>query len=371
MTLLIRPPHILLAFGALASAVALGCDEGGSSDPTLAGAGSPPANAGSASVMAGSGGSAASAGGGAGTSSAGASGAGTAGAAAGSGSSGLGGALATGGTSAGSGGANIAGNAGAAPDPFVHPRGTTHCDEAPLNLGEMHLLTNEWTDPLADTCVFLDMAGRFGWKWTRGATGAGDNPTYPNYPELEFGINPWNSKGIDKSTTTLLPLQLKDITSASMTVDVHTDVGGNNKGWNLAFELWLSDKDPRLGPASPKGEIMVFLSNAPDYYPTAPETQETLNDGIHTYKLYVSSDNWGSWGYYRQYRLDTHDGKYNGKLDIGAFLEHYVNDEHWDGDLWVTRFELGNEVYQNSAGTTTFKSVSFEVNGQTRESKTQ
>jgi hypothetical protein len=235
----------------------------------------------------------------------------------------------------------------------------------------MHLLTNEWTDPAADTCVFLNMDGSFGWKWTRGATGTGANPNYPNYPELELGINPWNSKGIDQSTTTLLPLQLKDIHSASMTVDVSTDVGGNNKGWNLAFELWLADKNPVLGPASPKGEIMVFLSNAPDYYPPTPDTQDTLNDGAHDYKLYVSSDNWGTWGYYRQYRLDTHDGKYSGKLDIGAFLRHYLNDEHWDGNLWVTRFELGNEVYQNSGGTTTFKSITFEVNGQTRDAKTQ
>jgi len=274
---------------------------------------------------------------------------------------------------AGAAGSSAVGGGGASGNlrPTVAPRGTTSCDSTALNLGEMQLLTNEWTDPLADTCVFLDVAGNFGWKWTRGATGAGDHPTYPNYPELEFGINPWNKEGLDKSTTTLLPIQLKDITSASMTVDVFTDVGANNTGWNLAFELWLADKNPALGAANPKGEIMVFLSNWPGYYPANPETQQTLNDGNHDYKLYVSSDNWGTWGYYRQYRLDTHDGKFSGKLDIGKFLKHYVEDEHWDANLWLTRFELGNEVYQNSGGTTTIKNVSFEVNGQVRDAKTQ
>lgn len=274
----------------------------------------------------------------------------------------------SGGTMA-AGGAN--GGAGGVPmGPFQSPRGTKICDEMPLGLGEMHALTNEWTDPAADTCTFLDMDGTFGWKWTRGATGTGDHPTYPNYPEIEFGINPWNMKGIDVPTTTLLPLQLKDFKSASMTLDVNTQINGNG-GWNLAFEMWLADSNPALGPAKPKGEIMVFLSNDNNYWPTSPETNQTLNDGGHDFKLYVSSDTWGTWGYYRQYRLDAHDGKFNGKLDIYAFLKHYLQDEHWDGNLWVTRFEIGNEVYQNSGGTTTFKSLSFEVNGQTRSAKTQ
>jgi hypothetical protein len=273
--------------------------------------------------------------------------------------------------SAGSGGGDTGGSGGVGGGhPRVDPRGSNYCDEQPLYLGDLRLLTNEWTDPAAETCVFLNESGEFGWKWQRGATGLPPNPTYPNYPEVEFGINPWNTKGIDESTTALLPLQLKDFSSASMTVDVRTDVGSNNHGWNLAFELWLSDKDPTLGPASPKGEIMVFVSNAPDYYPQEAETQQTLNDGIHAYKLYVSSDNWGSWGYYRQYRLDTHDGNFSGKLDIGAFLKHYLEQEKWDGNLWVTRFEVGNEVYQNTGGTTTFKSLAFEVNGQTRTAET-
>jgi chitinase len=280
-------------------------------------------------------------------------------------------------TAAGAGGMSSAGvsgsggNGGGAGHPFVDPRDSEYCDEQPLYLGEMRLLTNEWTDPAAETCVFLDQAGVYGWRWQRGATGLPPNPTYPNYPEVEFGINPWNTKGIDESTTTLLPLQLKDISSASMSIDVHTDVGGNDHGWNLAFELWLSDKDPTLGPANPKGEIMVFLSNSSDYYPQAPETDQTLDDGAHSYKLYVSSDNWGTWGYYRQYRLDTHDGKFTGKLNIGAFLKHYVEQEHWDANLWVTRFELGNEVYQNTGGTTKIKNLSFEVNGQTRQAVTE
>jgi hypothetical protein len=350
---------------ALAAALVLGaCTPQAAPAPeTMSGAGSGGISSGSAAGgNAGVGGSSAT-GGSSGAASGGAGGASSAAAGA-SGSGGASGGSVFGGGAAGMGGSMPLG-------PIVDPRGTELCDETPLQLGEVRLLTNEWTDPEADTCIFLDQLGQFGWHWTRGATGSGDNPTYPNYPEAEFGINPWNTDSIDTSTTDLLPLQLKDFTSASMTLEVFTDVGANNSGWNLAFELWLSDADPTLGPTSPKGEIMVFLSNEPNYYPSSPETPQVLNDGEHEYDLYVSSDNWGTWGYYRQYRLGTHDGKFNGKLNIYAFLQHYLQSEGWDGNLWVTRFEIGNEVFQNSGGTTTFKNLSFEVNGQTRQALTE
>jgi hypothetical protein len=53
--------------------------------------------------------------------------------------------------------------------------------------------------------------------------------------------------------------------------------------------------------------------------------------------------------------------RFNGKLDIAAFLQA-VNPA---GNLYVTRFELGDETYQSSQGTTTITSLSFEVNGTT------
>jgi hypothetical protein len=255
--------------------------------------------------------------------------------------------------------------------PYVHPRGTKFCEEESLNLGPIRLLTNEWTDPEADTCVFLDSDGTFGIEWTRGSTGAAPNPEYPNYPEAEYGINPWNEEGIDTSTTEYLPLQLKDFTSAKMQIDVTTTTTVNS-GWNLAFELWLSDTDPTLGPANPKGEIMIFLGNHPSYWPTDP-TDTTFNDGNNEYTLYESSDNWGDWGIYRQWRLGDTDGQvdFNGTLDIYAFLKHHMDNEGWDQNLWVTRFEIGNETFQNSGGATRFRKLCFEVNGATECAQTE
>lgn len=234
------------------------------------------------------------------------------------------------------------------------------------------MFTNEWTDMEADTCVWLKEDGTFGWNWTRGATGMAPTPTYPNYPEVEFGINPW-ANGSGTSSTTLLPKKIKDITSASMTLDVNTAITGGNSstGWNLAFELWFTDADPTAGPAAVKGELMVFLANAPNYYPTPAKTDIVVQSAGKNYKLFESADDWGDWGYYRQYRLDTQDGAFNGELDIMPFLQRYLNEEGGNGEYYVTRFEIGNEVFQNSGGTTTFKSLSFEVNGETRHALTE
>jgi hypothetical protein len=255
----------------------------------------------------------------------------------------------------------------------------------------MHLLSNRWTDPMATETLFLDTNGSFGWTWQRGATGpTGAANDYPNYPEIEFGVNPWGEDEMgdltNVSTTDLLPLQVSNIHSASMTVNVDADIMTAGNGWNLAFEMWLSPQDPTKGMTNPEYEIMVFLGNYANYYPTSPGGTNNaactpvvsgINCGVqvesagNSYTLFSMSSSWaGPPAYnYLQFR-DSANGPgtnngvnlpFNGTLDIYAFLQA-VNPP---GDLYVTRFELGDETYQNTQGTTTITSVSFEVNGTT------
>ena len=203
----------------------------------------------------------------------------------------------------------------------VDPRGTRYYGKEILHLGEIFLETNEWSDTNQTTCVFLDEDGTFGIEWERGGTG---EQYMPNYPKAEIGVPPWNRDGKPRqSTSALLPIQLKDLKSASMTLDVTTTTTTNN-GWNLAFELWLSDEDPTKGKAGAKAEVMVFLGNKPKYWPWEPKGG-TFNDGHNTYTLYETSDEWQDWGYYRQWRLGDTDGiaDFKGTIDIYAFLKHY------------------------------------------------
>lgn len=251
----------------------------------------------------------------------------------------------------------------------VDPRGTRYSGKETLHLGEIFLETNEWSDTNQTTCIFLDKDGTFGIEWERGATGT---EHIPNYPKAEIGIGPWNADGDPKnSSSALLPIKLKDLKSASMTLDV-TTITTTNHGWNLAFELWLSDADPTKGKAGPKAELMVFLGNYPKYWPWEPKGG-TFSDGHNTYRLWESSDEWQNWGYYRQWRIGNTTGiaHFNGTVDIYAFLKHHMEEDGWDENLWLTRFEIGNETYQHSGGVTRFKALSFEVNGETRSAITE
>ncbi|HVY32737.1 MAG TPA: hypothetical protein VHB79_39650 [Polyangiaceae bacterium] len=277
----------------------------------------------------------------------------------------------TGGAAAGAGGTMPSG-------PLVDMPGES-CAGMAIHLGEMQIFPNEWNDPRAETCVYLNADGTFGWHWVNGdfsvpvgpdMPGLMVNKDWPNYPELEFGINPWNKQGLDRSTTTLLPKKLGEVNEASMTVDVATEVSGGK--WNLAFELWLADNNPETHPGSKAvAEVMVFFGNEEGYYPSEPKTNEKLNDGEHEYVLYESRDDWGDTKdqKYRQYRLSNGGKAYSGKLNIGKFLQHYV-EQGFSKDAWLTRFELGNEVYTGAQGKTVVKSVSFSVNGETRQAKT-
>ena len=117
---------------------------------------------------------------------------------------------------------------------------------------------------------------------------------------------------------------------------------------------------------------MIFLGNKPKYWPWEPKGGE-FHDGHNTYTLYETSDEWQNWGLYRQWRLGDEDGvaEFMGTVDIYAFLKYHMDEEGWHENLWVTRFEIGNETYQNSGGTTRFRELTFEVNGETRSAATK
>lgn len=276
---------------------------------------------------------------------------------------------ATGGIS-GDGDGDVAGTGGTVA--MGDPPGTS-CDLGTnYSLGEMRLLNNQWTSTQNDQCIFINADRSFGWRWDNSAGTGGftplstSQPDYPNYPEVEFGINPWGREQdaweVGSSSTGLLPIRLGDLTSASMTINVNSQTSGGS--WNLAFELWLSPTDPTLGETTPSAELMVFFGNDPAYWPeTTSEAGGGATNGDYT--LYVSDDQWAAGYRYRQWRKNGSNGtnvSFNGTLDIKSFLDQSGFDANW----YVTRFEIGNEVYTGSVGETTITSLAFEVNGESR-----
>lgn len=258
-------------------------------------------------------------------------------------------------------------------------------------MGELRLLNNKWGSvqtkcPDASQEIFVNADHSFGWEFSRGSCGfyvsAGDSP---DYPEVEIGIAPFDKTGPDAevnvSTSDILPLQIKDINSASVTLDNYRIEleAGKDKSWNLNFELWVSIKDPRVELLpDPEIELMVFWGwnenrwGCDDAWSQNGVGSNQMSSNGKNYTLCHQSDTWGSdekpWRYF-QFR--DNDGSpqhkdFTGKLDIKATLDWLVQHAGVSGELWVTRFEVGTEIDDNTAGKVTIDDMTYEVNGEER-----
>jgi hypothetical protein len=239
-----------------------------------------------------------------------------------------------------------------------------------FKMGDMRLINNDWGSK-ARNCntpykIFIKTDKSFGWEFNRGSCGGSGSS--PDFPEVEFGIHPFgtNKSSVtspDFTSTKLLPLQIKDINSASVKVDQMTIELQNASSWDMTFEMWFTNQHPITGNHScAVAEIMLFWGWSDGYWPC--DQSGTFTSGGTTYALCHKADGWGcGWKYY-QYRMNGGPARtYNSKLDVKAVLDHLVNKEGMSKDLWVSRFEVGTEIDDNTSGKVTIKSITFEVNG--------
>jgi hypothetical protein len=324
------------------------------------------------------------------TTQAGASGAaiGGAGSTAVGGSSGAGGGLNNGGavSSSGAGGLGNGGSAGTAGGSNMVPGETKATVTAPASskvasdyfvLGEARLLNNNWGAQAlgcnAPYEIFVNADKTFGWKWDRAGTKCGGDKSKPDYPEVEFGMHPFGVSqqlvtSPDYSSTTVLPIQVKDVTTASVKIEGLNIVTTSDAAWNMNFEMWFCEQHPASGThTTAYGETMNWFGWSSDQY-NWNGVLGSLEAG-QSYDLLHSDDHWPAgqaqqWKY-RQYRLKNPTKQFNGTVDVKKILDHLVG-EGWPTSLWIARFEVGTELDDGSAGTVTIKQITFEVNGQQR-----
>lgn len=358
-----------------------GASSGTAGTPTVGGnmtaGGSGGVTAGGSLAQSGSGGASGTVGGGA----AGAAGASTGGSTAGGGTGGAG----NGGGGAGGAGNGGGGTAGAAGSGTV-PGETKPTVTAPASskvpsdyfvLGEARLLNNNWGAQQlgckAPYEIFVNADKTFGWKWDRASTKCGGNKSKPDYPEVEFGMHPFGVSqqlitSPDYSSTTILPIQVKNVTSASVKIEGLSITTTADAAWNMNFEMWLCEQHPATGThTTAYGETMNWFGWSSDQY-NWNGVIGSLEAG-QSYDLMHSDDHWPAgqaqqWKY-RQYRLKSSTRQFNGTVDVKKILDHLVG-LGWPKDLWIARFEVGTELDDGSAGTVTMKKITFEVNGQQR-----
>ncbi len=256
---------------------------------------------------------------------------------------------------------------------------------ASIMMGDVKLLLNKWgSDALAEegSCgstyeIWAKEDHSFGWTFDRPDCGGGGMK--PDYPEVEIGVAPFTSEEKGHTTSTLLPLQIKDIMSASIIVDNFKIELGASSSWNINFEMWLSQEDPTttLTP-KPEIELMTFWGWYEGRWGcegSKYDGSKNLSAGTLDYTLCHYGEEWGGddhskWDYYQFRAGDGQDYNskkdFTGTLDVKAALDWLVNNTGASKDLWVTRFELGTEIDNNTSGTVSFDNVTFEVNGEKR-----
>ncbi|MET0794945.1 MAG: hypothetical protein ABW061_25725, partial [Polyangiaceae bacterium] len=231
---------------------------------------------------------------------------------------------------------------------------------------------------------FVNADKSFGWNFDRGDCDKAGSNSKPDFPQLEFGIHPFGIGSSDAtspgfSSTTLLPLQIKDIMSASVTLDSLniTIDGTNNKSWDLTFEFWLSQQNPATtqNNAGVYSELMTFWGWQDGRYPEPPNgtgpkgngAGDMVPAGTKTYKLEVQDDAWAG-GKWRYFQFRTSDGplrSFSGTVDVKKLIDYLVS-KGYSKDLWVARLEVGSEIDDNTKGSVSMKNATFEVNGQMR-----
>lgn len=247
----------------------------------------------------------------------------------------------------------------------------TRVSQEYFKMGDIRLINNDWGSRQLKCNtpyrVFIEKDGSFGWEFTRGK--CGDNNPAPDFPEVEFGIHPFGHikdsiKTQDVSSTTLLPLQIKNITSASVKVDQMNITLQSAKSWNICFEMWFTVKDPRTLDTGvcPTAEVMTFWGWEDGRWPC--DQTGNLTAGTNSYSLCHRSDTWSCGWRYVQFSVTNGPLRsYNGTLNVKAILDWLVSTMGMSRDLWVTRFEVGSEIGDNTSGKVTIKNLTFEVNG--------
>ena len=220
---------------------------------------------------------------------------------------------------------------------LAKPGDSTSTTKQYLNLGDMRLIDNRWgSDALgcgnASYTVSVNQDKTIGYEFNRPKCDASNKKANPDYPEIEFGVAPFgvgssNLTSPDCSSTTLLPIQIKSLQSASVNIDNFVSTYTSSTNYDTNFEFWIS-KDNPVGNSSPGvyAEIIVFLSWNANRMSTsggwACDKSGSLTAGGIGINLCHQSDTWsnGQWRFFN-FNLNTGTDSFSGKADVKAILD--------------------------------------------------
>jgi len=259
-----------------------------------------------------------------------------------------------------------------------------------FNLGDMRLINNRWgSDKLgcndANTeSVCINSDGSIGWKFNRPACGGmrGD----PDFPEVEFGVAPFGNQSSNLtsppySSTTLLPIQISALNSATLNLSNYntTITSGSGSYWDSNFEFWISEEDPtKNANAGVYAEIIIFLGWEANRQSSTGGGWACMVSGTvpnTNFNLCHQSDTWSTGPQWRFFNFVAANGplsSFNGTVDIKAILDWIMQNyskstnsalPSFSNSMWLTRIEVGTEINDNTQGSAKINNLSFSING--------
>jgi serralysin len=173
-------------------------------------------------------------------------------------------------------------------------------------------------------------------------------PTIRAFPELIFGNSPLNPTGVNPSDkAAVFPFTVGSI--SSFVADHDVTYGGNVSGFNVAYDVWLTDT-PTGGKDSITNEVMIWVhKGAFDAYGTQIGSYTDVQG--NTAKIFHQ-------GTYTAVVFDSDLSA--AAINIGQILEHLGSLGIVKDSEYVRAVELGAEVVSGS-GTLIFNNFDLKV----------
>lgn len=158
------------------------------------------------------------------------------------------------------------------------------------------------------------------------------------YPEVIVGYKPWGKEGSDTLVTRLDQLDRLDVT-------VDYDISGDKQDFNVAFDIWLSDK-ALAGNKHITTELMIWTHDGG--LSPAGHKVGTYRDGDFRAEIWVANNFGDSSGdsdtTWRYIALRSKDEIRKDTIDIAAIIEDLAERGLVDDQDYLNGYEFGAEV---------------------------